>query len=228
MKKKAAALVAVILTLILAVTLFAGCASLTSGSGSENSGNNWYIWVILGVLLVFMVLMSVIPNKKRQKKAQEMMNSIRVGSKIKTIGGFIGEIKAINNDRNEFVVDVSANGDGSILVTIDRAAVYTVLNPATPAPETVAAADDLAQDVKAEEKADEKADKKKKRGKKHKEEGQSVDLDSLPADDAAAERAKMEKKAKEQKDEIFELSESEAAPVEEKPENDKQDENPDM
>ena len=228
MKKKAAALVAVILTLILAVTLFAGCASLTSGSGSESSGNSWYIWVILGVLLVFMVLMSVIPNKKRQKKAQEMMNSIRVGSKIKTIGGFIGEIKAINNDRNEFVVDVSANGAGSILVTIDSAAVYTVLNPAPPAPETVAAADDLAQDVKAEEKADEKADKKKKRGKKHKEEAQSVDLDSLPADDAAAERAKMEKKAKEQKDEIFELSESEAAPVEEKPENDKQDENPDM
>ena len=35
-------------------------------------GNNWYIWVILGVLLVFMILMSVIPNRKRQKKAQEM------------------------------------------------------------------------------------------------------------------------------------------------------------
>ena len=124
-------------------------------------GDNWYIWVILGVLLVFMILMSVIPNRKRQKKAQEMMNSIRVGSKIKTIGGFIGEIKAINNDRNEFIVDLSANGDGSLLATIDRAAVYTVLNPATPAPETVSAADDLAQDEKSEAKAEERADKKK-------------------------------------------------------------------
>ena len=194
--------------------------------------NNWYIWVILGVLLVFMILMSVIPNRKRQKKAQEMMNSIRVGSKIKTIGGFIGEIKAINNDRNEFVIDLSANGDGSILATIDRAAVYIVLNPATPAPETVSAADDLVQDEKAEAKAEEKADKKKKRGKKHKQE-EAVDLDSLPADDAEAERAKQSKKKTE---EVFELDSAsksaETATAEEavtaNAENDKQDENPDL
>ena len=192
--------------------------------------DNWYIWVILGVLLVFMILMSVVPNRKRQKKAQEMMNSIRVGSKIKTIGGFIGEIKAINNDRNEFVIDLSANGDGSILATIDRAAVYTVLNPATPAPETVSAADDLVQDEKAEAKAEEKADKKKKRGKKHKQE-EAVDLDSLPADDAEAERAKQSKKKTE---EVFELdsasksAETATAETEATAENNKQDENPDL
>ena len=195
--------------------------------------DNWYIWVILGVLLVFMILMSVIPNRKRQKKAQEMMNSIRVGSKIKTIGGFIGEIKAINNDRNEFIVDLSANGDGSLLATIDRAAVYTVLNPVTPAPETVSAADDLVQDEKVEAKAEEKADKKKKRGMKHKEE--AVDLDSLPADDAEAERAKMKKA-----EDVFELSssapeansesgaQSASDAVNAAGENNKQDENPDL
>ena len=184
---------------------------------------DWYIWVILGVLLIFMILMSVIPNRKRQKKAQEMMNSIRVGSRIKTIGGFIGEIKAINNDRNEFIIDLSANGDGSILATIDRAAVYTVLNPATPAPETVSAADDLVQDEKVEAKAEEKADKKKKRGKKHKQE-EAVDLDSLPADDAAAERAKMNK------DIVFDLDEKAASADESaaEGENNKQDENPDL
>ena len=195
--------------------------------------DNWYIWVILGVLLVFMILMSVVPNRKRQKKAQEMMNSIRVGSKIKTIGGFIGEIKAINNDRNEFIVDLSANGDGSLLATIDRAAVYTVLNPVTPAPETVSAADDLVQDEKVEAKAEEKADKKKKRGKKYKEE--AVDLDSLPADDAEAERAKMKKA-----EDVFELSssapeansesgaQSASDAVNAAGENNKQDENPDL
>lgn len=189
-------------------------------------GDNWYIWIILGVLLVFMILMSVIPNRKRQKKAQEMMNSIRVGSKIKTIGGFIGEIKAINNDRNEFIVDLSANGDGSLLATIDRAAVYTVLNPATPAPETVSAADDLAQDEKSEAKAEERADKKKKRGKKHKQ-AEVVDLDSLPADDAEAERAKMSK------EEVFDLGESAGQDGAETgadvhAENNKQDTNPDL
>ena len=41
MKKKTASLDVVILTIILAVTLFEGSARLPSGSVSESSGNNW-------------------------------------------------------------------------------------------------------------------------------------------------------------------------------------------
>lgn len=83
--------------------------------------------VVLVVLMIAMFAMSIIPQRKRQKKAQEMMNSITVGTKVKTIGGFVGEVKKIDNMSNTFTLDLSANGDGSTMVVIDRSAIYTVM-----------------------------------------------------------------------------------------------------
>ncbi len=84
--------------------------------------------VVLIGLMIAMFAMSFIPQKKRQKKAQEMMNSITVGTKVKTIGGFVGEVKRIDTVNNNFILDLSANGDGSMMVTIDRSAIYVVLD----------------------------------------------------------------------------------------------------
>lgn len=125
--------------------------------------------VVLVVMMVAMFALSIIPQKKRQKKAQEMMNSISVGTKVKTIGGFVGEVKKIDNMSNTFTLDISAEGDGSTLVVIDRQAIYTVMEMTKNAegeatlqekPE-VTAMDDIEADKVAEEK---KAAKKSKKG----------------------------------------------------------------
>lgn len=100
-----------------------------TAADSSGSNQSWILLVVLAVMLVGTMLLSIIPQKKRQKKAQEMMANIKVGTKIKTIGGFVGTIKMIDNSQNTFVIDISANGDGSTLVTIDKGAVYTVINP---------------------------------------------------------------------------------------------------
>ena len=116
-------------------------------------------------LMIAMFAMSFIPQKKRQKKAQEMMNSITVGTKVKTIGGFVGEVKRIDTVNNNFILDLSANGDGSMMVTIDRSAIYVVLDAVKTSdgevklqekPE-IAAMDDIEADNAA-------ADKKAKKG----------------------------------------------------------------
>ena len=125
--------------------------------------------VVLVVMMVAMFALSIIPQKKRQKKAQEMMNSISVGTKVKTIGGFVGEVKKIDNMSNTFTLDISAEGDGSTLVVIDRQAIFTVMEMTKNAegeatlqekPE-VTAMDDIEADKVAEEK---KAAKKSKKG----------------------------------------------------------------
>ena len=122
------------------------------------------IVVIIG-LMIAMFAMSFIPQKKRQKKAQEMMNSITVGTKVKTIGGFVGEVKRIDTVNNNVILDLSANGDGSMMVTIDRSAIYVVLDAVKTSdgevklqekPE-IAAMDDIEADNAA-------ADKKAKKG----------------------------------------------------------------
>ena len=80
---------------------------------------------VLGVLMVLMLVMSIVPQKKRQKEAQKMMESLSAGTKVKTIGGFIGEIKSI--DGATIVIDLSPNCDGSNLCVLDKSAIYTVM-----------------------------------------------------------------------------------------------------
>lgn len=168
--------------------LATNASSSTGESGSNN--NSIIMLVVLVVLMVGMMLLSIIPQKKRQKKAQEMMNSIKTGTKIRTIGGFVGVIKAIDNQQNVFVLDISANLDGSTLVTIDKGAVYNVIatpdgvpvsNETAEAAQKPVAADDQAADEESAEK------KNKKRGRKYREaaegssEGEAVEnVDDTP------------------------------------------------
>ena len=160
---------------------------LLAADDASGVNSSWIILVVLAVMLVGTMLLSIIPQKKRQKKAQEMMAGIKVGTKIKTIGGFVGIIKMIDNAQGTFVLDISANGDGSVLVTIDKGAVYTVINPAdatadaavnadqASAANTAVAADDVVEDAQAAEK---KAAKSKKKGK-----AKEVVAEEVPASD---------------------------------------------
>ena len=146
--------------------------AMTGGtSEGGNSTGNWIMLAVLGVLMVGMILMSIIPQRKRQKQAQEMMSALKKGDKIKTIGGFVGTIVGVDNGNNTLDIDVSAKGDGTVIVTIDKSAVYTVMNAVpqenldesktvdTSEGQDVVTADDMEEDRKTEER---KAKKKKK------------------------------------------------------------------
>ncbi|MDE5910902.1 MAG: preprotein translocase subunit YajC [Clostridia bacterium] len=152
------------------MNLFSLLSADEGGSGGLFGGSSWVMIVVLVVLMVVMFAASIIPQKKRQKKAQEMMNSITVGTKVKTIGGFVGEIKKVDNNAGTFTLDISANGDGSMMVVIDKSAIYTVLQAVKAptgevtleekiAPEVVAM-DDIEADEEAQQK---KASKKNKK-----------------------------------------------------------------
>lgn len=103
-----------------------------------------------------------------------MMQSVRVGKKIKTIGGFVGEIVSIDDSQGTIELNVGSK-DAPVVVVIDKGAIYTVLNPDAPvkvqteqkADEVVApiavSADDAELDaIQAEKDAEKKAKKEKK------------------------------------------------------------------
>lgn len=50
------------------------------------------------LLAVAMILVMVIPQRKRDKKIQEMLAGIKVGDNIKTIGGVYGKVVAVKED----------------------------------------------------------------------------------------------------------------------------------
>ncbi len=64
-------------------------ASLT-----ENLGG---ILPIVAIFVVFILLM-IIPQRKRKKQMQAMMDSIAPGKMIKTIGGIYGKIVAVKEE----------------------------------------------------------------------------------------------------------------------------------
>ena len=88
--------------------------------------NNWVMIAIPGVFFVIMIVMTVIPQRKQKKKMQDMMNSIAVGDKIMTIGGFIGTITEINTDTDRYTINVGTE-ENPVNVVIVKNAVRTKL-----------------------------------------------------------------------------------------------------
>lgn len=164
---------------------------------AENNGSAWIMPVVLIVMVVLMVAMTYFPQKRKKKEAQQMMQSIRVGKKIKTIGGFVGEIVSIDEKNGTMELNVGSSSS-PVIVVVDKGAIYTVLNPDIPVQQqtevkadenvvpSAVTADDAEQDAVVEEKAAEKRAKKE-----------------------AKRKEREQKKAQEQNDEIIDIANNE-------------------
>lgn len=150
--------------------------------------------VVMVGLLVLLPLISFIPQRKRKKAAQEMMKSIRVGKKIRTIGGFVGEIVSLDEKNGTMELNVGTK-EAPVIVNMYQGAIDIVLNPDVPVKEqnetkpeesetvTAVTADDAEQDAVQAEKA---AEKKAKKDAKKKE---KADKKAAEAEENAEETA---------------------------------------
>ena len=68
--------------------------------------SSWLMPVILGVFFVLMIVLTIVPQRKQKKKMQEMINSIQIGDKIMTIGGFVGTIVEYDAATDHYVINV--------------------------------------------------------------------------------------------------------------------------
>lgn len=65
------------------------------------NGNNLIANFIIPMGLVFVVFyfMLIMPQKKKEKKTREMLNALKQGDEITTIGGVVGKIINIKDDQ---------------------------------------------------------------------------------------------------------------------------------
>ena len=91
--------------------------------------------IIIGMMFAF----SLRTSSKEKKKREEMLNSIRKGTKIMTSGGIIGEIAEVQKD--QFLLKVANN----VQIAISRTAIAQVIQPSEDAAD---AADDTKSEVK--------------------------------------------------------------------------------
>ena len=74
--------------------LLEGEASTTSGGGLGGLG----FWIIMIGMLVLMLWLPSRAQKKRDKEAQDMRDSLQVGDEVTTIGGIIGKVVSIKEE----------------------------------------------------------------------------------------------------------------------------------
>ena len=122
--------------------------------------------VVLLVAIVGLFVWSSYSNKKRQKQAQDMINGIKIGDKVKTIGGVCGYVAEIDDSENTFVLRTGMEGKDSY-VKFDKGAIYQTA-PANPVQEKPVAPVAEEKPAPAQKKTTKKSTKKTTGAKKEK------------------------------------------------------------
>lgn len=88
---------------------------------AANNSGSYSIIIIIALMFVLMYFMMYRPQKKQQQERQKMLNQIKVGDPVITIGGLHGVIDSMNDADKTVVLDC----DG-IYLTFSRSAIRGV------------------------------------------------------------------------------------------------------
>ena len=98
-------------------------AETTADAGS----GQWVSFVILGVLIVAIVVMFMFSGRRRKKQEEEAKNlieAVKPGNKVKTIGGICGIVVEVDTEENTFVLETGTEQSGKCFIKFDRQAIY--------------------------------------------------------------------------------------------------------
>ena len=124
--------------------------NVLTAAGGAGMGSS--VIMLVAMLAIFYFLL-IRPENKRKKEAEQMRNSLKTGDKITTIGGIMGTVVSIKDDK--FVIETSAD---QVRIEFAKWALSTNETAAERAKEETK----KAQEAKAKAKAAKKAEKAKK------------------------------------------------------------------
>lgn len=121
------------------------------------TGTQISTYVILGVLIVAIIVMFVFSSKRRKKQeedAKNLIDAVKPGNKVKTIGGICGIVVEIDTEENTFVLETGSEQSGKCFIKFDKQAIYqtdAVVEKAAPAADAEnEPLDETPSDLKAE------------------------------------------------------------------------------
>lgn len=88
---------------ILSIALLGSC---TTTSGESNTTSTIYMIVFMVLLFGIFYLLIIRPQSKRQKEHMDLINNLKVGDRIITIGGIYGKIDSVRED--SYVIKVES------------------------------------------------------------------------------------------------------------------------
>ena len=120
--------------------------------GSEQNASPWGMYILIGVFVLLFVGMMILnrrTQKKRQTETENMLNAIKPGNKVKTIGGICGVVVEVCPEDNTFVLETGTEASGKSYIKFDKQAVYQT--DAVPTPVAPVEAAPVAEETPAEE-----------------------------------------------------------------------------
>ena len=102
----------------------------------------YVMWIILGAIIVLFIVWMVFSGKKRKKQeqeAQDLINAVGPGNKVKTIGGICGIVVEVDKEENTFILETGSEATGKCYIKFDKQAIYqtdAVVEAKKPAEET--------------------------------------------------------------------------------------------
>ena len=107
-------------------------AATGSGSTGTAAGGEAIQWIIMIVLFFFIMWFFMIrPQQTQQKKFDQMLNGLKVGDKVVTIGGVKASITNIIRDNNNEIMEIQLLLDdkNNVKVMFDPRAIAYVVTP---------------------------------------------------------------------------------------------------
>lgn len=100
---------AIVLAAVLMLCVLTGCFSMQTQQAAQTSTSQaaaqqspgWTQYLTLLIPIAFIVLMWLLlirPQKKKEKKAKDMLKSLTVGDEVVTISGVVGRIVQVKDD----------------------------------------------------------------------------------------------------------------------------------
>lgn len=100
-----------------------GSTTTNDKKGNENQLGSIILMGVMVVGIIGLFVWQTISGKKKQKEAQNMVNSLKIGDRVKTIGGICGFVVEINDAENTFVLETGSSSVKNY-VKFDKGAIY--------------------------------------------------------------------------------------------------------
>ena len=87
----------------------------------------WVTPVVFGVIIVGMIVFSIFTRRAQKKKQDEtnaMLDAIKPGNKVKTIGGICGVVVEVCKEDGTFILETGSEASGKSYIKFDKQAVY--------------------------------------------------------------------------------------------------------
>ena len=100
---------------------------LDAAAETTNKGGQIATYVILGVLIVAIIGMFIFSSRNRKKQEEEskkLIDSVKPGNKVKTIGGICGIVVEVDSEENTFVLETGTELSGKCFIKFDKQAIY--------------------------------------------------------------------------------------------------------